>query len=151
MISSVHGPGVRLFLFNSIRPRLLALFIVGALRRGNENGNHFLISGGGCWKKTLKTGLILFYFFFPLVSSSSPLLRWLLTFRFVDLSPRAEDVRYKGNLKKRVKSNQFDFSAGSLCVSLSLCWPGGAFRGGIDPVSHLAQLTLKTQLSKVFI
>lgn len=97
LIYDFISPGAlafRLFLY-SIRPRLLALFIQLAQLwglGGNENGNHFLIWADTCWKKEDFQNRRLLYF---LLCGG-----YILTFRFVDLSPRAQEVRYIGKLKE---------------------------------------------------
>jgi hypothetical protein len=95
MISSVSGPGVSSLFVYSIPPASVGSFHpVGATVRkgGNENGNHFLIWADTCWKKkTFKTGGL----YFLLLCGGC-----ILTFRFVDLSPRAQEVRYIGKLKE---------------------------------------------------
>jgi hypothetical protein len=95
LIYDFISPGPRHFFSFCIQFASVGSFHpVGATVRkgGNENGNHFLIWADTCWKKkTFKTGGL----YFLLLCGGC-----ILTFRFVDLSPRAQEVRYIGKLKE---------------------------------------------------
>ncbi len=116
LIYDFISPGPRRFVSFCIQfhPRLLALSIQLAQLWGRGEMKMAIIFLSGrihVWKeKTFKTGGL----YFLLLCGGC-----ILTFRFVDLSPRAQEVRYIGKLKEacQIKSIRL-FCWIALCVSL---------------------------------